>query len=185
MPQEPQPSGVDLARVALRAAKEAAHKNGGSAQQPNPRTVWLLHTPVAERRTQIADLHDATLMDVLIVLDLHTGSPYELWRDTPSGFAEDVLGLTLTDAHRAVLDAAAGPGVRRVAARVPHPDKNLLAAVLMAWAALVSCPRPYGDVPRVAVSFTPCRNSSASVWRALARLIDNASSSTKLAVSPR
>jgi hypothetical protein len=135
----------------------------------------LLHMPVDERRAEIADMHDATLMDVLITLDLHTGSAYELWHDTPSGFAEDVLGLTLTDEHRAVLDAAAGPDVRRVAARVPHPDNHLLAAVLMAWAALVSCPRPYGDVPRVAVSFSQYRDSSASVWRALARFIDNAS----------
>ncbi|GGR45898.1 DciA family protein [Streptomyces netropsis] len=39
MSQELQPSGVDLARVALRAAKEAARKNGGRAQQPRPRTV--------------------------------------------------------------------------------------------------------------------------------------------------
>ncbi|MGA5127669.1 hypothetical protein ACPCAG_30760 [Streptomyces pseudogriseolus] len=135
----------------------------------------LLHTPVDERRAQIADMHDATLMDVLITLDLHTGSAYELWHDTPSGFAEDVLGLTLTDAHRAVLDAAAGPDIRRVAARVPHPNNHVLAAALLAWAALVSCPRPYGDVPRVAVSFSPYRNTSASVWCALARFIDRAS----------
>ncbi|PNG22316.1 hypothetical protein [Streptomyces cahuitamycinicus] len=134
----------------------------------------LLGLPADERRKEIAELHDATLMDVMIALDWHTSSAYELWRDTPSGFAEDVLGLALTDAHRAVLDAAAGRDVRCVAARVPHPDNHLLAAVLMAWAALVSCPRPYGDVPRVAVSFTPYRNTSASVWRVLARFIDNA-----------
>ncbi|MEV6726642.1 DUF721 domain-containing protein [Streptomyces xanthochromogenes] len=39
MPQDQQPSGVDLARVALKAAKEAARKNGGRAQQPKPRTA--------------------------------------------------------------------------------------------------------------------------------------------------
>jgi hypothetical protein len=145
----------------------------------------LLHTPVDERRAQIAEMHDATLMDVLITLDLHTGSAYELWRDTPSGFAEDVLGLTLTDAHRAVLDAAAGRDVRGVAARVPHPDNHVMVAVLMAWAALVSCPRPYGDVPRVAVSFAPYRDTSASVWRVLARFIDNASLPGRLDLARR
>lgn len=134
----------------------------------------LLHMPVGERRAQIADMHDATLMDVLIALDLHTGSPYELWRDTPSGFAEDVLGLTLTDAHRAVLDAAAGADVRRVAARVPHPDNHVIAAVLLAWAAVVSCPRPYENGPRLAVSFAQYLATAASVWRVLARFIDNA-----------
>ncbi|MEU7183901.1 MULTISPECIES: DciA family protein [Streptomyces] len=39
MSQDQQPSGVDLARVALKAAKEAARKNGGRAQQPKPRTA--------------------------------------------------------------------------------------------------------------------------------------------------
>ncbi|MDX3170277.1 DciA family protein [Streptomyces scabiei] len=38
MSQDPQLSGVDLARVALRSAKEAARKNGGRAQQPKRRT---------------------------------------------------------------------------------------------------------------------------------------------------
>lgn len=39
MSQDQQPSGVDLARVALWAAKEATRKNGGRAQQPKPRAV--------------------------------------------------------------------------------------------------------------------------------------------------
>jgi hypothetical protein len=134
----------------------------------------LLNIPADERRAQIADMHDATLTDVMTVLDLHTGSAYELWNDTPSGFAEDVLGLTLTDSDRAVLDPAAGADVRCVAARVPHPRNHELAAVLIAWAALVSCPRPYGDVPRVAVSLAPYRNTLDSVWRVLARFIDQA-----------
>jgi predicted nucleic acid-binding Zn ribbon protein len=40
MTETPQLSGVDLARVALRAAKEAAQKNGGGRTvQPKPRTT--------------------------------------------------------------------------------------------------------------------------------------------------
>ncbi|MEU2856779.1 hypothetical protein [Streptomyces syringium] len=39
MSQEQQPSGVDLARVALRAEKEVARVNGGRGQQPKPRTA--------------------------------------------------------------------------------------------------------------------------------------------------
>ncbi|MFE5549225.1 hypothetical protein ACFQ71_36135 [Streptomyces sp. NPDC056534] len=39
MSPDQQPSGIDLAQVALRATREAARKNGGRAQQPRPRTV--------------------------------------------------------------------------------------------------------------------------------------------------
>ncbi|WP_108934689.1 hypothetical protein [Streptomyces ardesiacus] len=144
----------------------------------------LLHTPVDERRAQIADMHDATLMDVLITLDLHRGSAYELWHDTPSGFAEDVLGLTLTDAHRVVLDAAAGQDVRPVAARLPHPDNHVIAAALIAWSALVSAPRPYAG-GRVAALFAPYLSTASSVWRVLARFIDNASLPGKLDMARR
>ncbi|MFC9280892.1 hypothetical protein [Streptomyces collinus] len=169
---------IPLTRCAA-LASSARHQNRPHRIVPvSPeaaeRAHRLLHTPVDERRAQITAMDDATLMDVLTALDLHTGSAYELWRDTPSGFAEDVLGLPLTDAHRAVLDAAAGPDVRRVAARVPHPDNYVIAAALLAWTALVSGPTAYGRDPRTAVSFAPYRETSASVWRVLARFIDNA-----------
>jgi hypothetical protein len=42
----------------------------------------LVHTPAAERRTLVADLDDRTLLDVLVVLELHTGSAYG-WGTTP------------------------------------------------------------------------------------------------------
>jgi hypothetical protein len=134
----------------------------------------LLHLPVEERLTHIAALDDAELLGVMVVLDSHTGSPYELWRDTPSGFAQDVLGLVLDEELRAVLDVVANEDARRIAARVPGIDNHTVAAVLLAWTALVSCPRPFGDGSRLAVSFAPYRETSASVWRILARFIDNA-----------
>jgi hypothetical protein len=43
MTEIPQLSGVDLARVALRAAKAAAQKNGGGRSvQPKPRTTRVV-----------------------------------------------------------------------------------------------------------------------------------------------
>ncbi|MFF8867824.1 DciA family protein [Streptomyces sp. NPDC015139] len=43
MTENPQLSGVDLARVALRAAKVAAQKNGGGrTAQQKPRTTWVV-----------------------------------------------------------------------------------------------------------------------------------------------
>ncbi|WP_326724703.1 hypothetical protein OHT59_40515 [Streptomyces sp. NBC_00243] len=170
---------IPRTRFAVFAALARTYTRPHRTASPDTQTVelahWLLNKPVAERRAHLAALDDLTLLDVLVVMDMRTGSAYELWRDTPSGFAEDILGLTLTDAQRAVLDAAAGPDVRRVAARVPHPDNHQTAAALMAWTALVSGPRPYNDCPRVAVSFAQYRQTATSVWRCLARFIDNAS----------
>lgn len=43
MTENPQLGGVDLARVALRAAKVAAQKNGGGrTAQPKPRTTRMV-----------------------------------------------------------------------------------------------------------------------------------------------
>lgn len=169
---------IPLTRCAALASAARTFNRPHRIAQPAVGTAELAHRllnmPVEERLTHVAALDDAELLDVMVVLDLHTGSPYELWRDTPSGFAEDVLGLALDEELRAVLDLVAGPDVRRIAARVPSPGNHTVAAVLLAWTALVSCPRPYGDVPRVAVAFAQYRQTAASVWRVLARFIDNA-----------
>ncbi|MEU6654529.1 hypothetical protein ABZ904_35185 [Streptomyces sp. NPDC046900] len=53
----------------------------------------LLHAPADERRKELGELDDRALLDLRVVMELHTGSASELWRDTPSGFAEDVLGM--------------------------------------------------------------------------------------------
>ncbi|MFG2761673.1 hypothetical protein, partial [Streptomyces wuyuanensis] len=180
---------IPLTRCASLAASARTQNRPHLIARVHPETVELAHQllqlPVAERRAQVAAMAPGTLMDVMIALDRHAGSAYELWRDTPAGFAEDVLGLTLDDEQRAVLDAAAADDVRRVAARVPHPDNHVMAAALMAWTALVSGPRSMGNLPRVAVSFAQYRQTSASVWRCLARFIDNASLPGRLDMARR
>lgn len=169
---------IPLTRCAALASQARTMNRPHRIAQPAVGVVELAHRllnmPVEERLTHVAALDDSVLLDVMVALDLHTGSPYELWRDTPSGFAEDVLGLVLDEDLRAVLDVVADGDVRRVAARVPAPDNHTAAAVLLAWVALVSCPRPFGDTPRLAVSFAQYLATAASVWRILARFIDNA-----------
>ncbi|WJY55082.1 hypothetical protein QRN89_29610 [Streptomyces chengbuensis] len=167
---------IPLTRCASLAASARTHNRPHPIACVQPETVELAHQlmylPVGERRAQVAAMAPGTLMDVMIALDRHAGSAYELWRDTPAGFAEDILGLILDDEQRAVLDAAAADETRRIAARGPHPDNHVMAAALMAWAALVSGPRGWDYLPRVAVSFAQYRQTSASVWRVLARFID-------------
>ncbi|QFG13338.1 hypothetical protein SEA_GILGAMESH_146 [Streptomyces phage Gilgamesh] len=168
---------IPLTRCAALASQARTMNRPHRITRPTVSTVELAHRllnmPSDDRLTHVAALDDEDLLAVMVALDLHTGSPYELWRDTPSGFAEDVLGLVLDEDLRAVLDVVAGEDVRRVAARVPTSDNHTAAAVLLAWAALVSS-RPFGDTPRVAVSFAQYLATAASVWRILARFIDNA-----------
>ncbi|MEU1592837.1 hypothetical protein ABZ468_08225 [Streptomyces sp. NPDC005708] len=167
-----------LTRYAALAASARAQVRPHRIAQPPVQAAELahrlLHAPVDERRKELEELDDRALLDVLVVMELYTGSAYGLWRDTPSGFAEDVLGMTLTEEQRAVVDAVAGVDVRQVAARVPHPDNHVLAAVLVVWTALVPSPRPYGDCPRFAALFAPYRQAAESVWRHVARFVDNA-----------
>ncbi|MFG2774723.1 hypothetical protein [Streptomyces sp. NPDC048350] len=167
---------IPLSRCAALAAQARTFTRPHRIAQPAMGAVELAHRllnlPVDERRQHVAALDDAELLAVMVALDVHAGSAYELWRDTPSGFAEDVLGLVLDNELRAVLDVVADPDARRIAARVPMPDNHTVAAVLLAWTALVSS--PFGEGSRVAVSFAQYRATAASVWRILARFIDNA-----------
>lgn len=169
---------IPLTRCAALASQARTGNRPHRIAQPAVESAELAHRllnlPANERLTHVAALDDAVLLDVMIALDRHTGSAYELWRDTPSGFAVDVLGLVLDEELRAALDVVADPDARQIAARIPGIDNHTVAAVLLAWTALVSCPRPFGDAPRFAVSFAPYRSTSASVWRILARFIDNA-----------
>ncbi|MGW5465073.1 hypothetical protein [Streptomyces sp. NPDC003996] len=169
---------LPLTRYAALAASARAqvrpHRIAAPPVQMAELAHRLVHTPAVERRALAADLDDRTLLDVLVVLELHTGSAYELWHDTPSGFAEDVLGLTLTSGQRAVLDVVVGEDVRQVAARVPRSDNHLMAAVLTAWSVLVSCPQPRGDVPRTAIGLAPYRQHAEDVWHCLAGIVESA-----------
>ncbi|MET8696893.1 hypothetical protein ABZV65_30635 [Streptomyces bauhiniae] len=143
--------------VPVRAAKLAHHLLGMEAEA---------------RLTHIAVLDDEVLLDVMTVLDLYADGPYVLWHDTISGFAEDVLGLTLTDTQRAALEAVVAPDACRAAVRAPYPDNELLAAVLMVWVVLARCSR---RMPQVAVSSEAWFGAGRSLWRVIARFVDNAS----------
>ncbi|MFI6142407.1 hypothetical protein ACIBCC_29975 [Streptomyces griseus] len=66
----------------------------------------LLRAPVVARRN--AFKHDLTARErpyVMREVERATGSMYGLWRDTPSGFVEDVLGESMWSLQRDVLDA--------------------------------------------------------------------------------
>ncbi|MFF4902212.1 hypothetical protein [Streptomyces sp. NPDC001068] len=66
----------------------------------------LLRAPVAARRH--AFKYDISVRErpyVMREVERATGSMYGLWRDTPSGFVEDVLGESIWSLQREVLDA--------------------------------------------------------------------------------
>ncbi|MFJ2745238.1 hypothetical protein ACIO3O_36900 [Streptomyces sp. NPDC087440] len=66
----------------------------------------LLRLPVQERRRAFRDVITARERPhVMAEVERATGSLYGLWRDTPSGFVEDVLGESLWSLQRDVLDA--------------------------------------------------------------------------------
>jgi hypothetical protein len=118
-----------LTRYAALAASARAGVRPHRIAQPPVQAAELahrlLHAPADERRKELDEPDDRALLDVLVVMELHTGSAYELWRDTPSGFAEDVLGMPLTVEQRAVLDAVAGAHLRGPdPARDPDPDRR-------------------------------------------------------------
>jgi hypothetical protein len=51
----------------------------------------LTAAPAADRRATLAILEDHVVCDLLVLSYLRHGTPYALWADTLSGFAEDVL----------------------------------------------------------------------------------------------
>jgi hypothetical protein len=77
---------LPLTRYAALAASARAqvrpHRIAAPPVQMAELAHRLVHTPAAERRTLVADLDDRTLLDVLVVLELHTGSAYG-WGTTP------------------------------------------------------------------------------------------------------
>ncbi|MFG3132948.1 hypothetical protein ACGFZU_35270 [Streptomyces tendae] len=101
----------------------------------NVTVAWeLWNMPADQRRARLAALPHSDLLDVFTVIGRYEGSPYELWHDSPAGFAEDILGMTVTDEERALLDAAANEW--QVVARVPVPGNYEIAAALSTWASL-------------------------------------------------
>lgn len=96
----------------------------------------LLNFPVDKRRAFLRRLAPDELERVLAAVREQRGTPYAMWEDTPSGFAEDILGEVLSARQAEALDAVAAHP--RVAAAVCFGGaKTRLAAALVAWAAVV------------------------------------------------
>ena len=53
----------------------------------------LAAAPVPERRATLARYDDAVVVDLLVLSYLRHGTPYWLWSDTLTAFAEDILGI--------------------------------------------------------------------------------------------
>ncbi|MFG2986191.1 hypothetical protein ACGFYQ_33905 [Streptomyces sp. NPDC048258] len=92
----------------------------------------LWSTPPPLRRKRLAEMDDDALCDVLVLAYLRAGTPYALWADTPSGFAEDILGTPSWSRKRAILDATVQSP--QVAAPVCFgAAKTEIAATLAVW----------------------------------------------------
>jgi hypothetical protein len=83
-------SGVDLARVVLRAALEAARKNGGNTREakPKPRT-----TSVARRERRepmgLGAANGALVTGGPVAVSLRWGVIWRCFRDSPRGAQQD------------------------------------------------------------------------------------------------
>ncbi|MEU8540853.1 hypothetical protein AB0C52_12850 [Streptomyces sp. NPDC048717] len=100
-PEKPSTTPVAPPASALRSARPGVV----SRDAANVADI-LLRLPPTERRT--AFKHHLTTRERVVVMtevERATGSLYGLWRDSPSGFVEDVLGESLWSKQRAVLDA--------------------------------------------------------------------------------
>lgn len=92
----------------------------------------LRSAPPVLRRKRLAEMDDDALCDISVLSYLGSGTPYALWADTPSGFAEDVLGTPSWSRMRAVLDATVQSP--QVAAPVCFgAAKTEIAATLAVW----------------------------------------------------
>ncbi|MGC5042446.1 hypothetical protein ACLQ16_03915 [Streptomyces albidoflavus] len=101
-----QPEQPTRTRVAPSASKLQHARPGVVSRDAANVADILLRLPPTERRN--AFKHHLTARERAVVMtevERATGSLYGLWRDSPSGFVEDVLGESLWSKQRAVLDA--------------------------------------------------------------------------------
>ncbi|MEU2585288.1 hypothetical protein ABZ612_20470 [Streptomyces avermitilis] len=101
---QPPPSRLRVAPS--RQELQRARKPGVVSRDASNVADVLLRAPVAARRH--AFKHDISARErpyVMQEVERATGSMYGLWRDTPSGFVEDVLGESIWSLQRDVLDA--------------------------------------------------------------------------------
>ncbi|MGW4517909.1 hypothetical protein ACWEO4_39535 [Streptomyces sp. NPDC004393] len=84
---------LSLTRYAALAAAARAqarpHRIAAPAVQTTELAFRLVHTPAAERRHLVADMDDRTLLDVLVALELHMASAYELWHEGSTRTSSD------------------------------------------------------------------------------------------------
>jgi hypothetical protein len=101
-----QPPTSRLRVAPAREELQRARKPGVVSRDAANVADILLRAPVAARRH--AFKHDISVRErpyVMREVERATGSLYGLWRDTPSGFVEDVLGESIWSLQREVLDA--------------------------------------------------------------------------------
>ena len=101
-----QPPTSRLRVTPAREELQRARKPGVVSRDAANVADILLRAPVAARRH--AFKHDISARErpyVMREVERATGSMYGLWRDTPSGFVEDVLGESIWSLQREVLDA--------------------------------------------------------------------------------
>ncbi|MGW0562873.1 hypothetical protein ACWDZ4_20195 [Streptomyces sp. NPDC003016] len=128
----------------------------------------LLREPADVRRAQLAKLPYTDLVAVMTAVAEERGAPYALWHDSPSGFAEDVVGVSVWEKRRQVLDAVVTH--RQVAAPTCFGGaKTQTAALLVAWAGAVS---GYGYEMPVVLSSQ--MEEVEAVWFHLRAFIDRA-----------
>ena len=123
---------------------------------------FLMALPPSERRDALH--HALTPRDIpvlLAVTEAEMGSPYGLYVDDPVGFVEDVLGETLWSKQRAVLEALALPGVKRVAVPAGFGlGKTHIAAKAVTWFGSV---HPVGTATAVTTA-TRMRQVERQLW---------------------
>ncbi|OVZ99555.1 hypothetical protein B9W64_37825 [Streptomyces sp. CS159] len=103
---QPPPSRLRVAPS--RQELQHARKPGVISRDASNVADLLLRAPIQARRR--AFKHEISARErpyVMREVERLTGSLYGLWRDTPSGFVEDVLGESIWSKQRAVLDAVA------------------------------------------------------------------------------
>ncbi|MET9776205.1 hypothetical protein ABZ023_18425 [Streptomyces sp. NPDC006367] len=101
-----QPPSPRLRVAPSRQELQNARKPGVVSRDASNVADILLRAPVPARRH--AFKHDISARErpyVMREVERATGSLYGLWRDTPSGFVEDVLGESIWSLQRDVLDA--------------------------------------------------------------------------------
>ena len=95
-----------MTTTATAAGKDASGlRQGVVSKEARSVAGALLDMAPGPRRRVIANLDQRELSYVLLETQREMGAMYALWRDTPSGFVEDVLGETIWSKQKEIVDA--------------------------------------------------------------------------------